>query len=68
MRISYYKVEGIGRTPICQQAIEAAKIKAKETGKPVSVVAYIDNGNTRKLLVTPNGTIDKMWRKSEAEK
>lgn len=50
-----------GVVAIRNQAVNAAKAIAKQTGKPVSVVAKIADGRIRKVIYNPNGTIEKKW-------
>lgn len=65
MKTSYY-VKGtgyiVGYTPIKEQAIQAAQIRAKQSRKPVEVVAEFADGRKRSILVHPSGTIEKLWK------
>lgn len=51
----------IGKTPIGEQAVAAAKTRAAETGKPVSVVAHLEDGRDREVIFNPDGTNEKIW-------
>lgn len=65
MKTSYY-VKGtgyiVGYTPIKEQAIQAAQIRAKQSGKSVEVVAEYSDGRKRSILVHPDGKIEKLWK------
>ena len=50
-------------TPIYEQAIEAAKRKAKQDGIPMEVVKYnLRTGQTRRNIYHPDGTVEKCWQ------
>ena len=51
----------IGKTPIREQAVNAAKVRASETGADVSVTALLDDGRKREVIYKPNGSIVKVW-------
>ena len=54
--------EAIGNVAIKEQAVNAAKTRAVETGKPVSVVAHLDDGRgVREVVFKPDGTNEKIW-------
>lgn len=55
----------IGSVPVREQAVDAAKGYAVRTGRPVSVVAHIDDGRTREVVYYPDGTIDRIWEREE---
>lgn len=57
----------IGKVAVRGQAVNAAKERAEQTGKPVSVVAELDNGQKREVVYYPNGTVDKIWEKEAAQ-
>lgn len=53
----------IGATPIREQAMAAAKAHANKNGVEVSVIATMDSGNTREVIVKPDGSVDKVWQR-----
>lgn len=53
----------IGATPIREQAIAAAKAHANRNGVDVSVIAKMDSGDTREVIVKPDGSVDKVWQR-----
>ena len=57
----------IGNTPILKQAVEAAKAYAQQTGFPVSVVGHLSTGKDREVIYRPDGTIEKIWEKSNEQ-
>lgn len=65
MRITLFTItqdgQYIGKTSIREQAVNAAKTRAVETGKSVSVVAHLDNGREREVIFNPDGTNQRIW-------
>lgn len=55
------KGQYIGKTPIREQAISAAKTRASETGADVSVIAFLDDGRKREVIYKPDGSVVKVW-------
>lgn len=51
----------IGATPIMDQAINAAKVRAAETGKDVSVIAHYKDADDREVIFHPDGSNEKIW-------
>ena len=51
----------IGSTPITEQAVNAAKTRAAETGRDVSVVAHYVDAEDREVIFHPDGTNTKIW-------
>lgn len=51
----------IGATPIMEQAVNAAKLRAADTGKDVSVVAHYADAKDREVIYHPDGTNEKIW-------
>lgn len=51
----------IGSTPITEQAVNAAKTRAAESGKDVSVVAHYLDAEDREVIFHPDGTNEKIW-------
>lgn len=49
----------IGRTPIQEQAVGAAKGYAQQTSRPVSVIATLDTGKEKAVIFHPDGSIEK---------
>ena len=49
----------IGKAPIREQAVRAAKARAQQTGDPVSVIAHWDTGKDREVIFFPDGTSEK---------
>lgn len=50
-----------GSSAVLHQAVIAAARLAAETGKPVTVMAHVRGGGTRKAVFNPDGTNDKIW-------
>ena len=49
-------------TPIYEQAIEAAKAKAKSEGIPIEVAKHnLRTGQVRRYIYHPDGTVEKLW-------
>jgi len=49
-------------TPICEQAVEAAKKKAKREGIPIEVAKHnLKTGQVRRNIYHPDGTVEKLW-------
>ena len=49
-------------TPICSQAVDAAKLKAKKDGVPMEVVKHnLRTGQVRRNIYHPDGTVEKLW-------
>lgn len=67
MRITHLELvsngEHIGSTPIREQAVNAAKAHANRHGVEVDVIATMEDGSTRKIIVKPDGSIDKVWQR-----
>lgn len=53
----------IGATPIREQAMAAAKAHANRNGVDVSVIAKMDSGDTREVIVKSDGSVDKVWQR-----
>lgn len=51
----------IGNVAVREQAVNAAKTRAEVTGKPVSVVAHLDDGRDREVIFHPDGTNEQIW-------
>ena len=51
----------IGKTPIREQAVNAAKARASESGADVSVTALLDDGRKCEVIYKPNGSVVKVW-------
>lgn len=51
----------IGSTPITEQAVNAAKARAAETGRDVSVIAHYTDADDREVIFHPDGTNEKIW-------
>lgn len=51
----------LGNVAFKEQAVHAAKTRAVETGKPVSVIAHLDDGRDREIIFNPDGTNEKIW-------
>ena len=45
----------VGSVAIRGQAVNAAKTRAARTGKPVSVIAHIEDGSEREVIFNPDG-------------
>ena len=52
----------VGSVAIREQAVNAAKTRAARTGKPVSVIAHIEDGSEREVIFNPDGTNEQIWR------
>lgn len=50
----------IGNTPIREQAVGAAKARARQTQLPVNVVANCDNGKQIEAIFYPDGTSERI--------
>ena len=50
-----------GGSNLLHQAVIAAARLAAETGKPVTVMAHVRGGGTRKAVFNPNGTNEHIW-------
>lgn len=65
MRITLFTItqdgQYIGKTSIMEQAVNAARTRAVETSKPVSVVAHLDDGRDREVIFNPDGTNERIW-------
>lgn len=53
--------EIIGEVAIREQAVNAAKARAQQTGTAVSVIAHLDTGKDREVIFNPDGTNEKIW-------
>lgn len=51
----------VGSTPITEQAVNAAKLRAAETGKNVSVIAHYTDADDREVIFHPDGSNEKIW-------
>lgn len=51
----------VGEVAIREQAVNAAKARAERTGRPVSVIAHMDNGKDREVIFNPDGTNENIW-------
>lgn len=51
----------IGSSTVLQQAVIAATRHAADTGRPVTVMAHIDGGGSRKAVFNPDGTNEHIW-------
>ena len=50
-------------TPIYAQAVEAAKLKAKQDRTPIEVIKYnLRTGQIRRNIYHPDGTVEKCWQ------
>lgn len=47
--------------PDAARAVSAAQAFAKSTGKPVSVVAHLEDGGDREVIFNPDGTNERIW-------
>jgi len=65
MRITHLTItqdgQYIGETFIKERAVNAARIRAAETGKPVSVTARLEDGRDREVVFNPDGTNERIW-------
>lgn len=65
MRITHLTItqdgQYIGETSIKERAVNAARTRTAETGKPVSVVAHLDDGCDREVIFNPDGTNERIW-------
>lgn len=50
------------QTPIREQAMNFAKTYAKKNNTNVSVVAYFNDGRSKKVIVKESGEVDKVWQ------
>lgn len=50
----------IGNTPIREQAVLAAKARARQTQIPVAVVANCDNGKQIEVVFYPDGASERI--------
>lgn len=50
-----------GSSAVLHQAVIAAARLAAESGRPVTVMAHVRGGGTRKAIFNPDGTNDKIW-------
>lgn len=57
------KGQYIGKTPIREQAVNAAKVRASESGVDVSVTALLDDGRKREVIYKPDGSVDRVWQR-----
>ena len=49
-------------TPICSQAVDAAKAKAQKDGIPIEVARHnLRTGQVRRNIYHPDGSIEKLW-------
>lgn len=53
--------EIVGQVAIREQAVNAAKTRAQQTGSPVSVIARLDTGKDREVIFNPDGTNERIW-------
>ena len=63
--INFTIVQGgqiIGNVAVKEQAVNAAKERAQQTGSPVSVIAHLDTGEDREVIFNPDGTNERIWR------
>lgn len=51
----------VGEVAIREQAVNAAKTKAQQTGIPVSVIAHLNTGEDREVIFNPDGTNERIW-------
>lgn len=65
MRFTHFTLlqdgQTIGSVAVREQAVDAAKTRAVDTGRPVSVVAHVEGGGSREVVFDPDGTNDKIW-------
>lgn len=65
MHITHFTImqdgQNVGNVAIREQAVNAAKTRASKTGKPVSVVAHLDDGRDREVIFNPDGTNERIW-------
>ena len=65
MRITHLTItqdgQYIGKTPIGEQAVNVAKTRAAKTGKPISVIAHLEDGRDREVIFHPDGTNERIW-------
>lgn len=52
-----------GSSPDREQAVTAAKLRAKRNGEPVDVLMVDDRIGSRRCRYWPDGRVDKLWRK-----
>lgn len=51
----------VGTVAIREQAVNAAKKRAQQTGASVSVIAHLDSGKDREVIFHPDGTNERIW-------
>lgn len=51
----------VGEVAIREQAVNAAKARAQQTGYPVSVIAHLDTGEDRTVIFNPDGSNERIW-------
>lgn len=51
----------VGEVAIREQAVNAAKARAQQTGCPVAVIAHLDTGKDRTVIFNPDGTNERIW-------
>lgn len=51
----------IGNVTVKEQAVNAAKVRARQTGYPVSVIAHLDTGEDRTVIFNPDGSNERIW-------
>ncbi|MBQ0038347.1 MAG: hypothetical protein KBS74_06730 [Clostridiales bacterium] len=63
MEYRVYDAEGVfvGSGGVREQAVEAAKRKARKDGKPIDVVQVSDRGGIKRCRYWPDGTVERMW-------
>ena len=65
MRITHFTItqdgQNVGSAAVMEQAVNAAKNRAARTGRPVSVIAHIDDGRVREVIYHPDGAIERLW-------
>ena len=53
----------IGGVSVMEQAVEAAKRKAREDGEPADVVQVSDRRGSRRCRYWPDGSVERLWQK-----
>lgn len=65
MHINSFTIQQAGEVvcnvAIREQAVNAAKARAQQTGSPVSVIAHLDTGADREVIFHPDGTNERIW-------
>lgn len=61
-----YQIDGLGTTPIKEQALGAAEKRAAATGAAVLVTAVYPDGKHHSVKVHPDKRIEKLWEKKQA--